>query len=476
MAYRSVVQVEVNELNSTSKRFRSCRLHDLMRDLCLAHGKEVEFLKVLDFRKGNDPLSDSSPDYPYRRTIQTDDRKGFSLDADAIMRSLALNDHGQQQLRSLQLRNALPKYRNAEVSFPAEMCESQKLKFLRVVNIEGYNFRSSRFPEVIHKFIHLKFLGLRNCLLDELPASIGQLQYLQTLDIRLYMSTEIKVPNVLWKLKQLRHLYLPSKRSTPEEKLSLNGLSKLETLVKFNSNYDDPRDLSELISVRSFRARAGENKSLHAILSNISTNQHKLRETHLDVNYYEVKKSGVVEDRLVPLKHLFACLNLHKLTMIWGRCEFQKLQQLDQSLLLSSNITKLTLKCEIQGDPMGTLGKLSNLQKLIIEKSELLDKQIIVCEANSFPKLTSLELLGVSNLVKWTVLEGAMPNLCHLDIKNCSELEMIPDGLRFITSLKGLRTFVMPKEFNDRLRVIDGKEGADFHKIRHVPFISLSDW
>ncbi|KAL3506033.1 hypothetical protein ACH5RR_031415 [Cinchona calisaya] len=473
MAYRSMVQVQVNEF-STSKRFSSCHIHDLMMDFCLAHGKEVEFLKVLDFREGRkDQLLDPSPDYPCRRSIQTEYREGFSLDVD-VMRSLALKSH--RQLRSLQLRNASAEYLSVKISFPPEICGSQMIKFLRVLNIEGHDIRNSGFPKEIHKFIHLKFLSLNYCLLDEIPPSIGQLQYLQTLDIRIHWSTNIKVPNVLWKLKELRHLYLPPYHFTPNEKLRLNGLSKLETLDTFYSNYDDPRDLSELINLRTFRAVVNDNKGLHEILTYIdATNKHKLRDTHLSVNYYEIQESSIMDKNLVPLKDLFACLNLDKLAIFQGRCEFHTLK-LDQYLFLPSNIIQLTFTwCDIKGDPMGTLGKLSNLQKLDVRGLELWDEQMIICEANSFPKLKSLRFDGVSNLVKWTVLEGAMPNLCHLDIMDWPDLEMIPDGLRFITSLKEFKTHKMPKEFNDRLRVIDGKEGADFHKIRHVRFITLSE-
>ncbi|KAL3506032.1 hypothetical protein ACH5RR_031414 [Cinchona calisaya] len=475
MAYRSMVQVQVNEF-STSKRFWSCHIHDLMRDFCLAHGKEVEFLKVLNFQKGNVPLSDPSPDYPCRLSVHTKyDRDFYSLDVND-MKIMALKFHGQH--RSLQLRSQFHidcdtrvAYRCVKISFPPEMFESQRLKFLRVLNIEGHDFEGGKLPKGINKFIHLRFLGLKDSKLYELPSSIGQLQYLQTLDIRTESLTEIQVPNVLWKLKQLRHLYLPKERFTPKgkgkEKLNFYGLSNLETLVNFNSEYDDTRDLSGLVNLRNFHATAFGNKSLHEILSYIA-NQHKLRETHLDVCL-----GGELQERLVPLNDLLTFLNLHHLSLILCRCEFQKMELLSH---IPSNIIKLTLShSQIEGDPLEILGKLSNLRELNIRLSDLSDGQVIVCKADSFPKLRSLEFTYVSNMVKWTVFEGAMPNLCHLEIDLCLKLEMIPDGLRFIASLKEIRILGMPKEFNDRLRVVDGQEGADFHKIRHVPLISLGE-
>ena len=57
LAQRSMVQVELVNKSfwSISGRFSSCRLHDLMLDLCLSKGKMEDFLKIFDSRShGND--------------------------------------------------------------------------------------------------------------------------------------------------------------------------------------------------------------------------------------------------------------------------------------------------------------------------------------------------------------------------------------------------------------------------------------
>ena len=68
-----------------------------------------------------------------------------------------------------------------------------------------------------------------------------------------------------------------------------------------------------------------------------------------------------------------------------------------------------------------------------------------------------------------------MPSLFGLEIDSCHKLEMIPDGLKFILTLKELIIFNMPQEFNERIRLQDGKEGVDFDQIRHVPMLSILD-
>lgn len=52
---------------------------------------------------------------------------------------------------------------------------------------------------------------------------------------------------------------------------------------------------------------------------------------------------------------------------------------------------------------------------------------------------------------------------------------MIPEGLKFVTTtLRQLDIDSIPDSFQHRLR-LHGKiiEGDDYHKVRHIPFISL---
>ncbi|KAL3507735.1 hypothetical protein ACH5RR_033117 [Cinchona calisaya] len=101
MASRSMVQVNLDEF-STNTRVKSCYLHDLMRDFCMARGKEVEFLKLLDFRGGKDPLSDSSTENfstPARCSIVMENSERHDLIHNDSMTSMALEANGQ--LRSL---------------------------------------------------------------------------------------------------------------------------------------------------------------------------------------------------------------------------------------------------------------------------------------------------------------------------------------------------------------------------------------
>ena len=89
----------------------------------------------------------------------------------------------------------------------------------------------------------------------------------------------------------------------------------------------------------------------------------------------------------------------------------------------------------------------------------------MVCSERGFPLLQSLLLSKLYYLEEWRVEEGAMPSLCCLEIECCRGLKMIPNGLKFITTVLELEIKRMPKSFKDRLN----EGGPNFDKVKHVP-------
>ncbi|CDO99152.1 unnamed protein product [Coffea canephora] len=463
MASRSMLQVKFYEF-STSRKVESCYLHDLMRDFCLARGKEVEFLKLLDFRGGNDPLSDYSTerdDCTPRCSIHMEDGKKHCLgDVDSMI-SMALEASGQ--LRSLTLSGGTER-RTASISFPEVICDSTKFKYVKVLKFEGYRFMGKGLPKGIKKLVSLRFLSVKDSDLETLPSSIGQLQYLETLDIRVFPT--ITVPDVLCKLKGLKHLYFSPRTEVEGGQLSFLGLSKLETLVGFDDDVGDLKHLSGLNNLRFLGAIVNirkEKNDLPQMLKYLNSNRHNLREAQLAIY---ADDNNVV----LPFLDLLSCHCLHQLSLWWGRCEFQKVEP----PLSPSNLSELSLlQCSIEGDPMSVLGDLPNLRRLLFLLVDLVDRNVMIIDANAFPKLASLEIIGIKNLEKWVVAQGCMPNLSHLTIDRCEALEMIPDGLRFITTLRKLE-IKMPEEFIvQRIHGIDGRGGPDRDKICHVPVIAI---
>ena len=121
---------------------------------------------------------------------------------------------------------------------------------------------------------------------------------------------------------------------------------------------------------------------------------------------------------------------------------------------------------------METLERLPNLRSLHLKYRSFLGKEMR-CKAMGFGQLRFLRFEDLQNLEKWNVDEGAMPNLSVLTIVYCPKLEMVPNGLKVVKTLKELNIVRMPKEFTDRIQAANGHEdqGQDFDKVSHIPTI-----
>ncbi|EOA33512.1 hypothetical protein CARUB_v10019807mg [Capsella rubella] len=175
----------ISERVSTTWRFEECRLHDLMRDLCLSKAKEENFLQIV----GN-----SSPSVSTSRRFVSHEPSALHVE----------RERNNSKVRSLiVLKKYLTKY-GCKVS-----CVSfTRLQVLRVLHLPRVTFKGRKLPSGIGKLIHLRYLSLEeNCSLEDLcgmtmlrilqirltgesslvtlSASIGGARHLETLDIRL---------------------------------------------------------------------------------------------------------------------------------------------------------------------------------------------------------------------------------------------------------------------------------------------------
>lgn len=241
------------------------------------------------------------------------------------------------------------------------------------------------------------------------------------------------------------------------------GLIKLEILENFSASNCDVRDLQQLTSLQVLKAIVNGENDGEEIMEGISSLQH-LKEATVT---FDVDSSFPPEKCSNLLEKLFES-NLHHLTL-HGRIGILP----DFKIHFFKNLNELSLRgSSIQRDPMLTLEKLPNLQKLWLMDVSFGTE--MTCHSLGFPRLRFLGLDVMDRLEDWRVEEGAMPNLSHLRIRKCTALKMIPDGLKFISTLKEIVIQGMRDTFNNRVRVIDGQEGEDFYKVSHVPSILIS--
>lgn len=127
------------------------------------------------------------------------------------------------------------------------------------------------------------------------------------------------------------------------------------------------------------------------------------------------------------------------------------------------NLSKLRLsRSKLLNDPMATLGKLPHLK--VLELWDAYDGKKMVCSCEDFPQLNSLFISDFPKLEEWTINAGSLPNLFNLKIRQCEQMERIPNGLNLIATLQKLEIIWMPDAFVNMIKV----------EVQHVHSISLS--
>ncbi|KAL3507583.1 hypothetical protein ACH5RR_032965 [Cinchona calisaya] len=334
-------------------------------------------------------------------------------------------------------------------------------KMLRVLDLEGFCLGIKPL-KAVRNLVHLRYLSFRKSDLQVLPSSVSHLKYLQTLDLRVDFSTYLALPDVIWKLENSRHLYLPPSHKNTNS-LKLGSLKKLETLKNFDSRVSHVEDILKLTKLQNLGAIISVDFSyLRGIINYLTISPNHIRESSFLI-YYEFCSD--VELRL--LEQLLGCHHIRKLHL---NGHIKKLPEYSH---FSSSLTHLHFAWTgLKEDPMKTLDKLPRLHSLILYEKAYVGKEIC-CSSQGFPKLESLSLQKLPNLMEWKLEPGAMPNLLNLKIVAREKLTMFPDGLTFMRKIKELSIGDMPIAFTSKVLV--GNGGEDFHKVQHIPSIGILD-
>ncbi|KAL3515650.1 hypothetical protein ACH5RR_022552, partial [Cinchona calisaya] len=259
-------------------------------------------------------------------------------------------------------------------------------KLLRVLDLGGINLYGN-FPRELELLVHLRYLLIESQL-ESIPSAIANLSRLETFIIRRRGS--VRLPNSIWTMKKLRHLYTGNGFILPNENLDASpNLYHLEslTLAIDASSESLQKILIKLPSIRRlkcFGVRSGD--------------------------------STIVLDSLSRLESL-------KMVYFLGDFPFPL------------NLKKLTLEnYEQPWSEISTIGKLPNLEVLkLLYKSFLGDTWEM--KEGEFLKLRFLKL-GNLDIVRWIASCDNFPPLQKLILYYCWNLQEVPSCLEEVPTIE----------------------------------------
>ncbi|KAH7537826.1 hypothetical protein FEM48_Zijuj03G0134400 [Ziziphus jujuba var. spinosa] len=323
----------------------------------------------------------------------------------------------------------------------------RKFKLVKVLELEGTWLKYGGIPNVIGELFHLKYLGLRRCELQSLPEGIGSLSNLQTLDVAENFDLKT-VPNVLWKLKNLRHLYMDA--SMFGNQLRIDTLRHLQTLSDFRVKDWKETNTINLINLRKLGLRG-----------NFCIEKDKIFNSLSKLLYLQSLFLHTDEDYIFPSLKLSSLRRVIKLQMIGV---IRNLPRPDE---FPPRLTQLILhQSRLSNDPMKVLKELPFLFVLRLKASSYSGKTLQV-SVDGFRQLEFLELELLECLEEFNVEENALPKLRSFQLTLCRHLRMLPEEIKSVTTLSELEIKQMPNRFVERL------QGEDYYKIQHVPSITI---
>ncbi|CAN6352386.1 unnamed protein product [Urochloa humidicola] len=196
----------------------SCKLHDLIRDISISMSAKENLVFRLE--------------------------EGCSSNTHGKVRHLAISSNWEGDEGEFQSIVELSCIRSLTVFGKWKpFYISDKMRFLRVLDLESTNDLANHCLEHIGKLLHLRYLSLRRCYrIFCLPDSVGNLSQLEVLDIK---HTKIQVlPKTIVRLRKLRYLhagdgicYFSSRLSNSEKCMELLKVQRDTCFGIFREDY-----------------------------------------------------------------------------------------------------------------------------------------------------------------------------------------------------------------------------------------------
>ncbi|KAJ9552081.1 hypothetical protein OSB04_016126 [Centaurea solstitialis] len=394
---------------------KACKLHDLVRELCLQKGKEERFIFKLDSPPLPSQLSTSIQPHQQCRVFTYEDINfiDFTLFPTRTIRSvLSFYDQLQVLFRKRLIRNfKMYKFRILQSSFV----------LLRVLDLRKCRLDDRHELTIL---IHLRYLAIK-C--SEFPISLCKLWSLETLILETdHIDHSIHIPGNISDLVNLKHLWS-------------------NALLCFPYNIGKPMNLLSISTVALKDRMDGFHKWFPIIKKLAARNNI----SHMGYDF-----------KLLPY--------LEKLKLSGWRFQLHQIS-------VPASLKKLTLEeCLPPWSDMPIIQLLPNLEVLKV-KSDTDSGWWDACE-QQFQQLKHLTIKA-SHITKWTASSNSFPCLKRLTLSSCNYLEEVPLEIGEIDSLELVEIDHCSNkslvESLERIQEVGEEEGNDELKIT-VDGIELS--
>ncbi|KAK3159837.1 hypothetical protein QOZ80_1BG0051670 [Eleusine coracana subsp. coracana] len=191
-------------------RAKACRVHDLVLDLIRFLSRKENFVTVWD-----------------------KDERATSSHSVAVARMLSIQYNTTTHHATI---TNMSKVRSFTIFSPViqSIPSLRQFQVMRVLDLEGCDLSHLKMRHV-GKLFHLRYLGLRDTRTRKLPAALGKLQFLQTLDVTGCGALR-ELPRTINGLRNLKRLYLSRNTRLPK---GFGNLTSLEELCELPIDDDD---------------------------------------------------------------------------------------------------------------------------------------------------------------------------------------------------------------------------------------------
>ncbi|KAL6654106.1 hypothetical protein ACP70R_007571 [Stipagrostis hirtigluma subsp. patula] len=428
---RSLIQPETIDPDKTVTSFR---VHDMVLDLITWLSNEDHFLTTLDGQR--------------------------SMYVPNKVRRLSLQTSNEEELKQLSITRSLSPVRSLTVSAEAFKLLPSILSFpvLRALDLSGCKqVVNEHFRDMCNLF-HLRYLGLRATSITKIPKEIGNLQFLQVLDISW---TEIEeLPSTFIQLQQMIYLCVDNLVMIPNGFENLKYMQELVVQIHVESPtmLHDLEGLTELRSV-------------------------KLQFYNWDKCYKKHFLQWL--SNMVSLKNLevYGCngdLDSRCDTLSPGTQELQNIQMVcsiisavPRWMSSISALSSLSITLQSLGEEdlqlLGSMPSLSSLSVKVEQRSQGREKKLAICNAYPF---RCLKKLSIRQTMEVAFAPGGMKNLksFHLAFELRQVMDQFGDldfGLENLSSLVDISVEMTCS--NAEVREVISSEAAIEKAVRRNP-------